>query len=194
MGRLWLDPGPHAADRLERGGDHHRHRPSLFLDRPAGRRGHVGIPLVVAYAVVKHRVFDIKVVVRRGVRYLLARRALQVAVALPAIALAYIVFSQRHLTVTALVTETRRYLYWLGAAGLMLRFRRSIESWLDRRFFREEYDRERLVLELLEDVRKVESMSELSRLASDRLASALHPSSVHVWYREPDELAAVCLV
>lgn len=149
-----------------------------------------GIPLVVAYAVVKHRVFDIKVVVRRGLRYLLARRALQAAVALPAIALAYTVFSHRHLTVTALVTETSAYLYWLGAAGLTLRFRRSIESWLDRRFFREEYDRERLVIGLLEDVRKVESMSEVSRLASDRLVSALHPSSVYVWYRERDELAA----
>jgi hypothetical protein len=150
----------------------------------------IGIPLVVAYAVVKHRVFDIKVVVRRGVRYLLARRALQLAVAVPAVALAYTVFSHRHLTIAALVTETSAYLYWLGAAGLALRFRRSIASWLDRRFFREEYDRERFVLGLLEDVRKVESMSELSRLASDRLESALHPSSVHVWYREPGELAA----
>ena len=150
----------------------------------------VGIPLVVAYVVVKHRVFDIKVVVRRGVRYLLARRALQAAVSLPAIALAYTVFSHRHLTVTELVTETRAYLYWLGAAGLALRFRRSIESWLDRRFFREEYDRERLVLGLLEDVGKVESMSELSRLANDTLASALHPSSVQVWYRERDEFTA----
>ena len=149
-----------------------------------------GIPLVVAYAVVKHRVFDIKVVVRRGVRYLLARRALQAAVALPAIALAFTVFSHRHLTLVALATETSGYLYWLGAAGLMLRFRRSIESWLDRRFFREEYDKERFVLGLLEDVRRVESMSELSRLTTDRLVSALHPSSVYVWYRERDELAA----
>jgi len=151
----------------------------------------IGVPLVVAYAVVKHRVFDIRVVVRRGVRYLLARRALQIAVALPAIALAYIVFSQRHLTVVALVTDTSAYLFWLGAAGLALRFRHSIESWLDRRFFREEYDRERVVLGLLEDVRKVESISELSRLASDKLTSALHPLSVHVWYREPGDLAAV---
>ena len=150
----------------------------------------IGVPLAVAYAVVKHRVFDIRVVMRRGVRYLLARRALQVAVALPAVALAYTVFSQRHLTVTALVTETSAYLYWLAAAGLALRFRRSIASWLDRRFFREEYDRERLVLGLLDDVRKVESVPELSRVASDRLESALHPSKVYVWYREPDERVA----
>jgi hypothetical protein len=149
-----------------------------------------GIPLFVAYAVVKHRVFDIRFVVRRGVQYLLARRALQAAVALPAIALAYTVFSHRHLTLVALVTETSAYLYWLAAAGLMLRFRRKIESWLDRRFFREEYNKEQLLLGLLDEVRKVESMSELSRLASDRLASALHPSGIYVWYRERDELAA----
>src|SRR4029079_14506894 len=33
----------------------------------------VVLPLCMAYAVVKHRVLDIKVVVRRGVQYLLAR-------------------------------------------------------------------------------------------------------------------------
>ena len=44
--------------------------------------------------------------------------------AAPAIALAYTVLSQRHLTITALATETRSYIYWLVAAGLMLWFRR----------------------------------------------------------------------
>ena len=67
----------------------------------------VGIPLSVAYAVVRHRVFDIRVVVRLGLRYLLARRALQAAVALPAIALVYTVFRHRNLTIVELVTSTR---------------------------------------------------------------------------------------
>ena len=43
----------------------------------------VAVPLGVAYAVVKHQVFDIKVAIRRGLQYLLARRALQALLALP---------------------------------------------------------------------------------------------------------------
>ena len=150
----------------------------------------VAIPLVVAYAVVKHRVFDIKVAIRLGVQYLLARRALQTAVVLPAVALAITLFRNRHLTIGELATETSGYLYWLVAAGVTLRFRAPIESWLNRRFFREAHDREHLVLGLLDDVRRVESIAQLSQLVGERLTTALHPSTVYIWYREADDRAA----
>ena len=64
--------------------------PSVWYPIVAMRQGGVGpglelfaesssvaIPICMAYAVVKHRVLDIGVVVRRGLKYLLARRVLQ---------------------------------------------------------------------------------------------------------------------
>jgi eukaryotic-like serine/threonine-protein kinase len=147
------------------------------------------IPVTVAYAVVRHQVFDIRVVVRRTVQYLLARRVLQAATAVPVAALVYTLVSHRHLTIAELTGETRAYLYWLAATGLVLRFRRPIELALDRRFFREEHDREQVLLGMLDEVGRVESIAELSRLVSDRLASVLHPRRAHVWYRDPGERA-----
>jgi hypothetical protein len=44
--------------------------------------------VAVAYAVLRHRVFDVRMVIRRGLQYLFARRALQALVAVPAIAFA----------------------------------------------------------------------------------------------------------
>ena len=149
-----------------------------------------GIPLFVAYAVVKHRVFDIRVVVRRGLQYLLAKGALQALVAAPLAALTYTVVVNRHRTIAELVTESTAYLYWIAIAGLALRFRQPVRLWLDRRFFREEYDRERLLLGLLDDLGKVDSVSHLSELVNAKLDSALHPASVHFWYRDPGEFAA----
>jgi hypothetical protein len=148
------------------------------------------IPLVMAYAVVKHRVLDIQVVVRRGLQYLLARRALQAALVVPFLALLYIAFVNRQLTLTELATETRGYLYWIAIAGVMLAFREPIRLWLDRRFFREQYDRERLMMELLDNSRRVDSLSELSHLVSDTLAGALHPEQAFVWYRDPRDRVA----
>jgi hypothetical protein len=148
----------------------------------------VAIPLVVAYAVVRHRVFDIRIVIRRGVQYLLARRVLRAAVALPIGALIYTVARHRGLTIAQLVGDTRAYLVWLAAAGLMLRFRGPLRRSLDRRFFRAEYDREQLLLGLLEDVRKADSVTELAQVISDRLTSTLHLATAYVWYRDPDEL------
>ncbi len=150
----------------------------------------VVIPLSVAYVVVRHRVLDISVVIRRTVQYLLARRMLQTTVAIPVLALLYTVATHRHLTIAELVGDTRAYLFWLGASALALRFRRPIEGALDRRFFREEYDREQLLLGVLEEVRRVDSIAELARVVTDRLAFVLHPTSAYVWYRDPAELAA----
>jgi len=149
----------------------------------------LGMPFAMAYAVVRHRVLDIRVVIRRGVQYLLARRALQVAVFLPFAVLLYIVVHNRDLTVAQLVTETSGYLFWLAAAMVVLRFRRPIQLWLDRRFFREEYDREQLMMELVDESRRVESLAELSDVVSETLMSALHPRNTAVWYRDPRERA-----
>jgi eukaryotic-like serine/threonine-protein kinase len=147
------------------------------------------IPLSVAYAVVRHRIFDIKVVVRRTVQYLLARRVLQAAAAAPVVALAYTMASHRHLTIAQLTTETQAYLYWIVATGLVLRFRGPIQLALDRRFFKEEHDREQLLLGMLDEVGRVESIAELSRLVNERLTSVLHPTRAYVWYRDPGERA-----
>ena len=177
--------------------------PNLWYLAPAFAKGRVGrlpsllidvspvtIPLSMAYAIVKHRVLDIKVVVRQGLQYLLARRALQAAVALPIAVLAYAVVVNRHRTVAEIVTENAGYLFWVGAAGLGLRFRRPVQAWLDRRFFREQLDREQLLLGLLDDAGRLESMSELSQLITSKLASALHPKTMYLWYRDPAELSA----
>ena len=149
-----------------------------------------GIPIAVAYAVVKHRVFDIRVVIRRGVQYILARGALQALVTVPAVALVYTVIVNRQQTVARLVTENTGYLYWIALAGLAFRFRQPLRLWLDRRFFREEYDRERLLLGLLDDLGAVDSVSRLSELVSAKLESALHPAGVYFWYRDPGEFAS----
>ncbi len=149
----------------------------------------VAIPISIAYAVVKHRVLDIKVALRLGVQYLLARRALQVLTGLPVMVLAITVVTKRDLTIAQLVTENTGYLFWIAAAGLGLRFRRPLSQWLDRKFFREQYDREEVLVGLLGDLGKLDSIEEVSRLASAQLEFALHPKALHVWYRNGNELA-----
>jgi hypothetical protein len=149
----------------------------------------IAIPITIAYAVVKHRVFDISVVVRRGLQYLLARRALQAAVAVPIVALAVTLALNRHRTLAQIGAETTGYLYWIAAAGLSLRFRKPLRQWLDRKFFREEHDREQMVLGLVDDFGNVESIAHLSEVVSAKLELALHPTAVYLWYRDPGESA-----
>jgi hypothetical protein len=109
----------------------------------------IAIPLTVAYAVVRHRVFDVRIAIRRGVQYLLARRTLQLVLAVPGGAMLYTLITQRHRTLVEIVTGMRDYLYWMAALGLSLKFRAPLLRWLDRKFFREQIDNEQFVLSLV---------------------------------------------
>ncbi|HEY8461816.1 MAG TPA: GAF domain-containing protein, partial [Blastocatellia bacterium] len=149
----------------------------------------VVIPLSIAYAVVKHHLLDIRVAIRLGVQYLLARRALQALVVLPMIALARSLVINRSRTLAEIAMDGAAYFYWLAASILGLRFRRPIQRWLDRRFFREEYDRDQALLGLIDEIDKVDSIPALSRLIINKVKAALHPQSAYLWYRDANEFA-----
>jgi tRNA A-37 threonylcarbamoyl transferase component Bud32/GAF domain-containing protein len=148
----------------------------------------IAIPVTVAYAVVKHRVFDVRVIIRRGVQYLFAKRGLQALVAVPLVALVVTIIRHRDRTIGELISGSTAYLYWIGAATVGLIFRGGVARWLDRKFFREEYDREQVLLGLADDLSEVESTAELALLVSARLEFALHPKTLYFWYRDQGNL------
>jgi eukaryotic-like serine/threonine-protein kinase len=65
-----------------------------------------------------------------------------------------------------------------------LRFRTQLTRWLDRRFFREAYDRERILLALIQDVDQLDSVSSVSKVVSHELEAAFHPQCLSMWYRD----------
>ena len=155
---------------------------SLFVNAAT-----ITIPTSVAYAVVKHRLFDIKVVVRRGMQYLFARRLLQLLLALPIAGLVYTVIANRDQTVTELVTGNMASLFSIATLGVGLRFRNPIRLRLDKRFFREQYDSERVLIGLVDQFALVDSTADLSRLAHAQIGLALHPKTVHLWHVDSRE-------
>ena len=141
------------------------------------------IPLSIGYAVLKHRAFDVNVVIRRGLQHLFAKQALRVILALPLAGLLYTVIANRNLPLVAILTGNPLLLLLIAAAGLSLKFRRQLIHWIDRRFFREAYSQEQILLNLIEKIKTLDSMPELSRLVSKEVESALHPERVYVFYR-----------
>ena len=145
----------------------------------------VAIPLSFAYAIVKHRVFDITVVIRRGLQYLLAKNALRGLLLLPAAGLAYglIVHDQPiakccapiRFTSTSFRGDRRPDL--LRAALTLARsavFSRGLRPGAD-------------PAQPIQDVEKLESASSVSKLVTHELESAFHPTCLFVWYREADK-------
>ena len=147
----------------------------------------VVVPISFGYAIIRHQVFDIRVVIRRGLQYLLARNALRALLALPIGGLAYGALVNRDRPIGELLWSNSAYLYLIVAALMSLRFRPQLTRWVDRRFFRESYDRQRVLVELIDNVETMESASSVSKLVSHELEAAFHPQCLFIWYREGDK-------
>ncbi len=149
------------------------------------------IPIVTGYAILKHRLFDIDVVIRRGIQYLLARSVLQFALALPALALCYSLVTNANRTVADVMMHNRTFLVLLALIGMALKFRESLSSWLDRKFFREKYRQEHLLIGLIDGIKKLHTVVEMSERVGAELSAALHPESVFVFYHRLEHRAFV---
>ncbi len=146
------------------------------------------IPAAIAMAVWKEQLFDIRVLVRRGLQYLFARAALRTLIALPVVALLFSVFLHPDRTVGQILTQGSGWINvaLIGAVAVALRSRQRLQTSLDRRFFREAYAQEQVLAHLIDEVRQRDSIAEVATLVSARVDSVLHPSSLHIFYRTED--------
>ncbi|MGH9760678.1 MAG: PDZ domain-containing protein, partial [Blastocatellia bacterium] len=153
---------------------------------PLSFLGMLCIPVSIAAAVWKDQLFDIRVVIRRGLQYLFARTALRALLALPIALLVLSIFLNPNRTIAQILTQGSGWLnvVLIGAIAAALYWRRPVQTWLDRRFFREDYQQEQVLLHLIDEVRQHDSLGEIAQLVSARINSVLHPASLHIFYRE----------
>jgi tRNA A-37 threonylcarbamoyl transferase component Bud32/GAF domain-containing protein len=144
----------------------------------------LAIPITLFYAVAKRRLFDISLVLRRGVQYLLARNILRVALLLPVVLLAGGVLSHPERTVGEIFFAHPGYLLLMAASGVSLRSRERLTAWVDRRFFRDAHAQEQILHALIQDVGSQNSLAALAALVGHRLEDALHPDGVHLLFRD----------
>ena len=164
-------------------------------------------PLSFAYAVAKHRVLEIPVLLKRSARYVLVQRGyfvLLFAAAATAIALFTHTISRFFAEGTnigmALSAAFGIVLVW--ASGSMVK--RGTER-IDRFFFRSAYDARVILQDLAEKTRTVADRHELVKLLEIQIAGALHPKSLACyldagdgslvvergsWPGEPDKIPA----
>lgn len=147
------------------------------------------VPVTFGYAIARHRLLGVQVVVRRGLQYLFAKNVLRLALSLPVLGLVYTFASNADRTVAQVLLERSAYFYgFLLVAGVLsVNYRVQMTDWLDRKFFREAYNQEKILLALVESLKSCESVPEISRLVCDRVQLALHPAVVHLFYRDPEQ-------
>jgi sigma-B regulation protein RsbU (phosphoserine phosphatase) len=136
-------------------------------------------PLTLAYVIVVQRAMDVRVAVRQGLQYGLAKNSILVLQGIAAL----VVF----LTALPLLTksEGRPTEIIVAAIGLLAIFtiRRAADrllTWTDRRFFREAYNTEQVLSELSDQVRGMVETRPLIETVAARLSETLHVPRVAV--------------
>ena len=167
-----------------------------FMDQPERRRlsGVVcysmllSVPLTTGYAVLVGRVMDVRLVVRKAIRYGLARLTILVALVLPPMGLGYAVYERRDRTIGELLVG--RSALALGAVTVLcialFRVRRPVLEALDRRFFREQYDARKLLASIADRARSADDLDAFAEFVGAEIDRALHVERVTFLVVEPE--------
>jgi phosphoserine phosphatase RsbU/P len=135
-------------------------------------------PLTLAYVIVVHRALDVRVVVRQGLQYALARRGILVAQVLVT---AGVIVAAASMAGEVSANRPRRIAYIVAGVAVVFLMRRVAErllGWIDRRFFREAYHAERILTDLSDEVRTMVETAPLIETVARRIVDSLHVERV----------------
>lgn len=138
-------------------------------------------PFTLAYVVVVQRAMDVRILLRMGTKYALARATISVLRTVLLIALVILLVQ----VVRTPTFSTPTVIKIAVIAGLLLllrtRLTRDLSNWLDRRFFHEAYDAELLLAELSQRVRKYNDSGPILEMVIQSLVQTLHIDKIAVF-------------
>lgn len=141
-------------------------------------------PVVLAYVIVVQRAMDVRVAIRQGVQYALARNGARVLQALLSIVVVYIAISfaldpdSNRLRRIIIIAVGITLVFLIGRAS------ERLKEWIDRRFFREAYNAEHILSELGEKVRTMVEAEPLLETVAKRVSESLHVPKVAILLNE----------
>ncbi|MBO0862945.1 MAG: SpoIIE family protein phosphatase [Chloracidobacterium sp.] len=145
------------------------------------------IPLSFAYAIIRHQVIPVSLIIRRSARYVLVSRGAilldMIAAALSVAAVLTFVFNRIKppVIVIGLVSAAVGVLTWKIASGLRDKYLRPL---IDRRFFRQSYDAHQIIAELTRSLRGVTDLPRLLELVATKIRTALQTEYVTIYLRD----------
>jgi eukaryotic-like serine/threonine-protein kinase len=145
-------------------------------------------PVCFAYSILRHRLLDIRVIIRLGIQYAMARRGLIALVPALGGILFLDMLAHGDRPLIAILGERGWVYAAVGAVALAAHMQR--QRWgeaVDRHFFREHYDASRLLRDVAGEARQAGSFSRAAPGVVARIEQALHPEFAALMQRSPDE-------
>jgi len=159
--------------------------PSVLLILAAANALLLLVPLSFAYAILRHKVIPVSLIIRRSVRYLLVSRgSIALEIIVVALALAFLLhnffkyLNTSSKLVIGVVSAVFAIIVWNVTAAFN---HRVIKPLIDRRFFRQSYDAHAVLSDLSQAVRTVTGTQQLLALVINEVQQALHTANVTIF-------------
>jgi sigma-B regulation protein RsbU (phosphoserine phosphatase) len=148
----------------------------------------LAFPLSLAYVVIVQRAMDVRILLRMGTKYAMARGTLVAMRAVLVVAL--LIFLIEEIRTPEFTPATIRRIVICAAFLLFASSRVSmiarLSRWLDRKFFREAYNAEMVLSELSEQVPAFTDSKPLIETVAHKISDTLHVSQMGVLLRSSE--------
>jgi hypothetical protein len=141
----------------------------------------LALPLALAVGILRYRLFDIDVIIRKTTSYALLTALLALVYFGSVIVLQGVLSPITGESTAAVVLST------LLIAALFLPLRRRVQDVIDRRFFRRKYDAEQVLARFAATARDETDLDALTAELLRVIQETMQPEMVSIWLREPDK-------
>lgn len=137
------------------------------------------IPLGIGISILRYRLYDIDVIIRRTVQYSI------VSAVLAAVYFGSITLIQGGVTaVSGTQSPLAIVLSTLLIAALFNPLRNRVQTFIDRRFFRQKYDAQQILAQFAQTAQDETDMAALTRELVRVIQETMQPEQVSVWLKE----------
>lgn len=138
------------------------------------------VPLALGVAILRHRLYDIDVLLNRTLVYVTLSAILAVVYVATVVLFQWLLSAVTAESNAAIAAST------LAVAALFRPLRSRIQRFIDRRFYRQKYDAAATVGRFSARLRDEVELDALGRELLAAVGETMHPATAHVWLRTPD--------